>query len=381
MEQLKDRITKIKSQDRYRVLKQRHGPQASTINVDGQHYLNFCSNDYLGLANHPKVKEAFVNAVNEYGVGSGASHLINGHTAAHQALEDKLAELTGREKALLFSTGYMANLGVVNTLVGKTDAVFEDRLNHASLLDAGLSSGARFRRYKHADIDDLKKQLDKSVEKQKLIMTDGVFSMDGDIAPIRQLSELASQYDAWLMVDDAHGIGVLGEDGAGVLQMLGLGQSDVPVLMATLGKALGTAGAFIAGSEELIDTLIQQSRTYIYTTAMPPALAAATLASIETIQQEGWRRQQVLQRVAEFKRAMATTNLQLMPSDTPIQPVLLGSELSAMQASEKLLSKGLMVSAIRPPTVEKGMSRLRVTITAEHTAADIDKLVEGLSKI
>ncbi len=346
--------------------------------IDDKKLVNFCSNDYLGLSKNEKVVAAFKKAADDYGVGSGSAHLICGHSKAHHLLEEELAEFTGRERALLFSTGYMANLGTINALVGRGDFIFEDKLNHASLLDGGLSSGANFKRYQHADVMQLEKLLNKA-NHQKLIVTDGVFSMDGDVAPLRELSDLAKKNDALLMVDDAHGFGVLGKTGGGLTEELALTQNDVPILMGTLGKAFGTFGAFIAGSELLIETLIQSARTYIYTTALPSAIAEATRASLKIVIEETWRREKLLALISEFKKGAAELNLPLMPSDSPIQPLLIGDSFRAMQISQQLLEAGFLVSAIRPPTVPKNKARLRITFSALHEFEDVARLLETLS--
>jgi 8-amino-7-oxononanoate synthase len=349
--------------------------------IGGSELLAFCSNDYLGLADHPRVVEAFVAAAREWGVGSGASHLVSGHCREHQLLEQELAAFTRRPRALLFSTGYMANLAVVTTLAGKGDRVIEDRLNHASLLDAGLASGARFQRFRHADVGALRSRLSRAGTGRTLVVTDGVFSMDGDVAPLRELADACRASNAWLFVDDAHGLGVLGDSGRGSLEAAALGIADVPILMGTLGKALGTFGAFVAGSEELIETLLQRARTYVYTTALPPAVAAATRAALRVLQQEPWRRERVLGHVARFRREAVTLGLPLMASGTPIQPVILGSEVAAMAASDTLRRQGLWVPAIRPPTVPAGSSRLRVTFSAAHSENDVDRLLDGLAAL
>jgi 8-amino-7-oxononanoate synthase len=346
--------------------------------IDDRNVVNFCSNDYLGLSKNAKVVAAFKNAANDYGVGSGSAHLICGHSKAHHLLEEELAEFTGRERALLFSTGYMANLGAINALVGRGDFVFEDKLNHASLLDGGLSSGANFKRYPHADLSQLEKLLN-NVSGQKLIVTDGVFSMDGDVAPLRDLSDLAKQHDALLMVDDAHGFGVLGKTGGGLVKELNLTQNDVPILMGTLGKAFGTFGAFIVGSELLIETLIQSARTYIYTTALPPAIAEATRTSLKIVIEETWRREKLQALISYFKKSAAELDLPLMPSDSPIQPLLLGDSFRATQMSQQLLEAGFLVSAIRPPTVPKNKARLRITFSALHEEKDVLRLLETLA--
>jgi 8-amino-7-oxononanoate synthase len=349
--------------------------------VDGKPMLTFCSNDYLGLANHPEVIRSFQQAANQYGVGSGAAHLVNGHSRPHQQLEEALAEFTGRERALLFSTGYMANLGVANALLdGRNDRVYEDRLNHASLVDAGLLSGAKLIRYPHNDTTQLGKRLlaEDDTDATRLILTDGVFSMDGDVAPVQKLAVMAREHDAWLMVDDAHGIGVLGKTGGGLLEAEGLGQEQIPILMGTLGKALGTAGAFVAGSNDLIEYLIQTARTWIYTTAQPPAIAAATLISLKLAQTEHWRREHLLALIKQFRQGAEQLGLSLMPSATPIQPILIGSSEQALALSQKLEAQGILVTAIRPPTVPANTARLRVTLSAAHSADDVARLLNAL---
>lgn len=348
--------------------------------IEDKNLLNFCSNDYLGLSQNETVIAAFKNAADIYGVGSGSAHLICGHTKAHHTLEEELAEFTGRERALLFSTGYMANVGTINALAIRDDSVFEDKLNHASLLDGGLSSGANFKRYPHADLVQLEKLLQKT-DGRKLIVTDGVFSMDGDVAPLCELAVLARKNHAQLMVDDAHGFGVLGKTGGGLVEELNLTATDVPILMGTLGKAFGTFGAFIAGSENLIETLIQSARTYIYTTALPPAVAEATRASLKIVMTQTWRREKLRALISEFKTGAAQLNLPLMPSDSPIQPLLIGDSFRATHMSEQLLNAGFLVSAIRPPTVPKGKARLRITFSALHEFEDVARLLETLHKL
>ncbi len=365
----------------YRQRRLLQSPQTPTLVVDGKTCLAFCSNDYLGLANHPEVIAAQQQAAARWGAGSGASHLVTGHSQEHHALEEELAAFTGRERALLFSTGYMANLGVISTLVGQGDAVFEDRLNHASLLDGGLLSGARFQRFLHNDLDNLRARLQKTGAGRKLVVVDGVFSMDGDCAPLRGLATLAAEENAWLMVDDAHGFGVLGATGAGTVEHFGLDQARVPILMGTLSKALGSFGAFVAGSDTLIETLINFARPYIYTTAMPPAVAAATRASLRLVQREPWRRAHLQSLITHFRTRAAALGLVLMDSSSPIQPLLLGDEARALAVSEQLAARGLLVIAIRPPTVPAGSSRLRITLSAAHSLADVDRLLDALADI
>ncbi|MGC8854744.1 MAG: 8-amino-7-oxononanoate synthase [Halothiobacillaceae bacterium] len=382
-DRLRQRLAERRAADLYRRPRIAEGPATPYRMVDGRRVLSFCSNDYLGLANHPRVITAFKRGADEYGVGSGAAHLVNGHTRAHQALEEELATFAGRERALLFSTGYMANLGAIGALVGRGDAVFEDRLNHASLLDGGLLSGARFRRYAHADVHALASLLAEAGAGagERLIVTDGVFSMDGDLAPLPALATLADQHDAWLMVDDAHGLGVLGTTGRGTLEHYGLDATDVPVLMGTLGKALGTTGAFVAGSADLIEWLIQAARPYIYTTALPAALAEATRASLCLIDEEPWRREHLHSLIQRFKRGAQQLGLRLMPSDTPIQPILVGDAGEALGLSQQLLDTGIQVTAIRPPTVPQGTARLRITLSALHRPEDIDQLLDTLAMV
>ncbi len=386
---LSQQLQDIAASGLYRSRRVIDSPQGIQLKLDGRSILNFCSNDYLGLANHPEVISAFKSGVDQYGVGSGSAHLICGHSSAHHALEEELADFTGRERAILFSTGYMANMGVISALLDKRDAVFEDRLNHASLLDGGLMSGARFKRYYHADIKHLDRHLNNATG-NKLIVTDGVFSMDGDFAPLADLSKLAKAQDAWLMVDDAHGFGVLGAKGGGLAEYVGLCQADLPILMGTLGKGFGTFGAFIAGSEELIETLIQKARTYIFTTALPAAVAEATRASLKRVIEDNWRREQLKQLVLRFRTGAEQLGFELVnpvPANTDvkddmlsaIQPIIIGDSKRTVAISEHLLKAGFLVSAIRPPTVPKGSARLRVTFSALHQEQQVDQLLDALN--
>jgi 8-amino-7-oxononanoate synthase len=347
--------------------------------VDGRRLVNFCGNDYLGLARHPKLVAAMRDA-SELGAGSGASHLVTGHGIEHARLEAELAGFTGRERALLFSTGYMANLAVVATLAERGESVLLDRLSHASLIDAGLLSGARFRRYPHADADAAASVLEADA-RVSLLATDGVFSMDGDVAPLPELARSCAAHGAWLVVDDAHGLGVLGATGRGTLEHFGLGPAEVPVLVGTLGKAFGTFGAFVAGSSDLIDILLQRGRSYIYTTALPQAVAAATRVSVVLTQRETWRRERVLALTARFRAAALSSDVPLAASNTPIQPVVLGSAQAALAASHALENAGFWVTAIRPPTVPQGSARLRITLSAAHTESQVDALAESLGAI
>ncbi|MEN8204647.1 MAG: 8-amino-7-oxononanoate synthase [Pseudomonadota bacterium] len=354
------------------------GPQGVMVHIDGRDYLSFCSNDYLGLANHPDVVAAFHRGVDGFGCGSGAAHLITGHSRAHHALEEELADFVQRPRALLFSTGYSANLGIMSSLLGRGDRVFEDRLNHASLLDAARLSGARLIRYPHNEPAELDSRLASAPACETLLATDGVFSMDGDIAPLAQLSDIATRHDTWMLVDEAHGLGVLGPQGSGSAAQAGLGVSEVPILMGTLGKAFGTFGAFVAGNEDLTETLIQQARTYIYTTAPPPAVACAARAALKLVREDDWRREHLQCLVKRFRSGARQLGLSLCDSETPIQPLLAGAAEGALKLSQALREQGILISAIRPPTVAEGSSRLRITFSAAHSEAQVDRLLAAL---
>ncbi|MCE5989268.1 MULTISPECIES: 8-amino-7-oxononanoate synthase [unclassified Pseudomonas] len=373
------RLAERRAADLYRQRPLLESPQGPEVVVDGQRLLAFCSNDYLGLANHPEVVAAWQAGAERWGVGGGASHLVIGHSTPHHQVEEALAELTGRPRALLFSTGYMANLGAITALVGQGDTVLQDRLNHASLLDGGLLSGARFNRYLHNDPASLASRLDKAVG-NTLVVTDGVFSMDGDLADLPALAAVARARGAWLMVDDAHGLGTLGTRGGGIVEHFGLGVDDVPVLIGTLGKACGTAGAFVAGSEELIEALVQFARPYIYTTSQPPALACATLKSLELLRRETWRREHLAALIRQFREGAQQIGLVLMDSPTPIQPIVIGDSAQALRLSRMLRERGLLVTAIRPPTVPAGSARLRVTLSAAHSEAQVQLLLNALAE-
>ena len=355
-------------------------PQQAEVRVDGRDVVAFCSNDYLGLAADPRLNEAAREGVSRYGVGGGASHLILGHSEAHHALELALAEFVSLPRALLFSTGYMANLGVVTALVGRGDAIFADKLNHASLNDAAQLSRAEFKRYQHGDLAMLERALAAHPARRKLVVTDAVFSMDGDIAPVPELLELCERHDAWLLLDDAHGFGVLGVTGAGVLQHFGVASERI-IYMATLGKAAGVFGAFVAGAPALIEWLLQRARPYVYTTATPPMLAHTLLKSLEIIAAESERRELLARLIARLKQGCAGLPWRLMSSDTAIQPLVIGATDAAMRVAEALLQRGLLVPAIRPPTVPEGTARLRISLSAGHTLAQVDRLVQALQEI
>jgi 8-amino-7-oxononanoate synthase len=323
---------------------------------------------------------ALKQGADQYGVGSGASHLVTGHSAPHHALEEELADFVGAERALVFSTGYMANIGILTALMGRGALIVEDKLNHASLIDAARLARAETRRFAHRDTGRAQALL-KAATGPKLIATDAVFSMDGDLAPLPQLMALANQYNGWLLADDAHGLGVMGKHGKGSFSHFDLSLGDPVIYMGTLGKAFGTFGAFVAGSDTLIETLLQTARTYIYTTALPPAVAKATRESLRIVQSEDWRRERLTELVRQFREGAGQMGLELMPSDTAIQPVLLGSAEAALSATSKLRERGILVPAIRPPTVPAGTARLRITFSADHTEAHVERLLEALGDL
>ncbi|MBS1270315.1 MAG: 8-amino-7-oxononanoate synthase [Gammaproteobacteria bacterium] len=354
------------------------GPQSSRLGYEGRELLNFCSNDYLGLADHPRVVRAMQRGAARFGVGAGASHLVNGHRTAHAALEEALSEFVGAERALTFSTGYMANLALAQVFAGRGDLVLEDKLNHASLVDAGLLARADFRRYAHTDVRHARRILNERDSGRTLLMSDAVFSMDGDIVPLDALMEVADEHEALAVFDDAHGFGVLGPNGRGTLARFGTVPKGRTLMMGTLGKALGTFGAFVAGNAVLIDSLIQRARTYMYSTAMPPAIAEATRTALEIAGREDWRRDKLRALIGRFRSGAKDLGLQLIESETPIQPVIVGESGRALKTSRLLMESGILVVAIRPPTVPDGTARLRVALSAEHTEADVDRLLEAM---
>ena len=348
--------------------------------VDGRRCLAFCSNDYLGLARDPRLAEALAAHAMHAGTGSGAAHLVTGHGPEHQALEEELAEFTGFPRALLFSTGYMANLGLLCALAQRGDLVAEDRLNHASLLDASRLCGAKVSRYAHADAPAAGRRLH-GTARRRLVVTDGVFSMDGDAAPLAALADVARRHEAELLVDDAHGLGVVGPEGRGSVAAAGLRPQDVTALVGTLGKAFGTFGAFVAASEPVVETLVQRARSYIYTTAPPPPLAAATRRALAIARAEPWRRDRLAALVARFRHGAEALGLRLADSATPIQPVLAGTSRNALEAAAALFEAGFWVTPIRPPTVPAGTARLRITFSAAHQEADVDRLLGALAAV
>jgi 8-amino-7-oxononanoate synthase len=380
--QLADNLHQRKLAGRYRQQRIRDGEQGIEVVIDGKKLLSFCSNDYLGLANHPALKKAFIAAVEQDGVGSGAAHLLTGHSRHHAELELALAEFTGQQRVLLFSSGYQANLGLIDGLMNRGDVIIQDKLNHASLLDGGRLSAADQLRYRHADVAGLATRLQQSEHaNNRLIISDGVFSMDGDIAPLAELISLAKQHNAAVMIDDAHGYGVLGKTGRGTVQHWEISPEDMPIEMGTFGKAFGTSGAFIAADEVVIESLIQQARTYVYTTAQPAAIAAATLVSLQLVQDENWRRDKLQALIAQFRKGAQALGLDLMPSMTAIQPVIIGDEKQAVKIGQALETKGLLVGVIRPPTVAEGSARLRITLSANHDERHVKQLLDALEEI
>jgi len=379
-QRLADQLAELERRGLRRSRLIRQSPQGPRIVVDGREVLAFCSNDYLGLANHPRIVEAAIEAASRYGVGEGASHLLSGHSAVHERLEEKLAGFMKMPRALLFSTGYQANIGAVTALAGPEDAIFSDALNHASLIDGVRLSRARVVRYPHADLGFLSGALAESGARTKLIVTDGVFSMDGDIAPLPALLDLCERHDAWLLVDDAHGFGVVGPEGRGSPAHFGL-RSRRLVYVGTLGKAAGVAGAFVAGAAEVVETLLQRARTYIYTTAAPAMLAAAIETSLQIIREDEWRRARLRKLVAVLREELRGSESALASSDTPIQPVVLGGNSEAVRASAALRERGILVPAIRPPTVPEGTARLRISLSAAHSEDDVSRLAAALREV
>jgi 8-amino-7-oxononanoate synthase len=385
MFRLEQQLSQRRQQGLYRQRLTSDSPQGVHVSIGGRDYLSFCSNDYLGLAAHPDLSSALCEAAGRWGVGAGASHLLGGHSSVHQELERAMAEFLGCQQALLFSTGYMANQAVLTAFTGRDDVILQDRLNHASLLDAGQLSRARMRRYAHADLAALERLLAAPRRGQAIVASDGVFSMDGDIAPLGGLLQLCRLHDALCYVDDAHGFGVLGQHGRGSTEhaAIDLAQADTArhlLLMCTLGKALGTFGACVAGNAEYIDSLVQQGRSYIYTTALPPALAAASLAALQILRSEDWRRERLQQLVAVFRHGCRERGISLLPSSTPVQPVLIGDNQRALAIAEHLRQHGLLVFAIRQPTVAAGSERLRVSFSAAHELADVEQLLQLLDE-
>ena len=374
-------LSELAQADQLRTRRIIDGPQDAAMLVDGKRVMSYASNDYLGLANHPKVVEAAMRALKRYGLGAGSSHMISGHMRAHHELEEKLTDYICLPKALLFSSGYAANIGILTTLAGRGDTIFADKLNHACLTDGALLSRANFKRYPHCDLVRLEAMLaDAKQAGRKLIVTDAVFSMDGDIAPLPELLKLAEQYNALLVIDDAHGFGILGYRGKGSLEHFNL-KSERIVYMATLGKAAGGYGAFVAGNEDIVEWIMQSARSYIFTTATPPAIAAAMQASLDVMQADRERLKHLRMLIDFFADSLKLQYAKLPFSQTAIQPILIGDNATTMAFAENLRERHMLVPAIRPPTVPPGTARLRVSITANHTADDLFDLITALTDL
>lgn len=375
---LLDRIKRHQSNGLYRKRRLIIDRHEAIVHHDGRACINFCSNDYLGLSTHPRVIEAFKRGADRYGVGSGASQLISGHYQPHHELEQAIAEFLNRDAALVFSSGYLANLGVINAITNRKDAIFEDRLNHASLVDGARLTQAKLYRYPHNDIVHLEEDIKRATQANKLIVSDGVFSMSGDLARLPKLADIASKNRALLMIDDAHGLGILGKNGIGTLEHFGLGQSQVPILVNPLGKALGCMGAVVSGDRTLVESLIQFARTYIYNTALSPAITCAALESLKVIQFESWRREKLFYLIDFFKQQARQIGLNFLPSFTHIQSIIVNDNEKLLSISEALLKKGYFLSAIRPPTVPNGTARLRIMLNCLHTEEQIKELLNLL---
>jgi 8-amino-7-oxononanoate synthase len=379
---MRDFVAELADTERQGLRRQRRlldSPQGAHVRIDGRDYRSFCSSDYLGLAADPGIAAAAAESIRRFGLGAGASNLVSGHHRAHDDLERALAGFVGLPRALLFSSGYLANLAVVTVLAGRSSDVFADRLNRASLNDAMILSRARCKCYPHCDLALLESFLVRSNAADKLVITDAVFSMDGDIAPLTDIARLCEHYGAWLVVDDAHGFGVLGKSGGGALAHFGLESAHI-AYVGTLGKAAGVSGALVAGSEQLVEMLIQCARAYIYTTASPPPLAVALMKSVELMGAEDWRRQRLIDLSARISRRLELRRWRLLPSQTAIQPLIIGENYETVALSDALATAGILVPAIRPPTVPKGSARLRISLSAAHTEADVDLLIETLRR-
>ena len=380
LDHLRIALDKLDGQHLRRVRRNLEGPCSPHTVIDGQVFTAFCSNDYLGLAGSPRLAEALAEGARQWGTGAGASHLVSGHYAVQHTLEERLAAFIGRERALVFSSGFMANMGIIPALVGRNDAIFADRLNHASLVDGMLLSRANVHRFPHLDTATLEQQLATSTAMTKLIISDSVFSMDGDVAPLRELMALAERFDAWLFIDDAHGFGVLGPQGRGAPVEAGINGWRL-IQMGTLSKAAGVSGAFVAGNAIVIEWLMQKARTYLFTTGSPPALAQALLASIELIEAGDNLRAHLVALTQHLAKGLAQERWKLLPSRTPIQPLIVGDNAAALALGDALMKEGLWIPAIRPPTVPAGSARLRISLSAAHTLDDIDRLIEAINRL
>ncbi len=378
----KHELQKLENQGLLRKLRQVDSAQGPRIILKAKEVINLCSNDYLGLANHLLLKEAAKKALDTYGTGSAASRLISGTTQLHKELEKRIARFKKTEAALVFNSGYSANLGIITALVDREDIIFSDKLNHASIVDGCLLSGAEFKRYPHKDINALEKMLQESINhRRRLIITDTIFSMDGDIAPLLEIVELAKKYDCMLMLDEAHATGVFGEHGCGVFEHFKLENRDHIIHMGTLSKALGSFGAYVAGSKDLIEYIINKSRPFIYTTALPAYVIAASIAALDIIEKQPDLRKKLWDNVNFFKQGLEKININTMQSQSQIIPILIGDNDKAVKISNRLLEVGIFIQAIRPPTVPKGQARLRVTIMATHTKKDLEIALDKLNKL
>lgn len=380
---LQTTLEDLEKKDLRRRLRTVEGPQGPRIRIDGREYLNFCSNNYLGLADDPRLIEAAVESLKSEGFGSGASRLVCGNLSAHERLEEECARFKGTEDCLVFTSGYMANVGIISGLFERGDVIFSDRLNHASIIDGSQLSGAEFKRYPHADIHKLEEMLPEAAVagfKKKVIITDSVFSMDGDIAPLDKIVELARRYDSLVMIDEAHAFGVLGEHGKGAAELFGLAK-EIDIQMGTFSKAAGGFGAYCCGSKELIDVLVNKARSFVYTTAIPPSVAAASLRGLQIIEQEPERRRQLWDNTHFLLNGLKAAGFETLNTQTPIIPVVVKEARTAVEFSRRLLERGVFVSAIRPPTVPVHTARLRVTVMATHTRQDLQEALGQLQHI
>ena len=379
-----DKLKVLKDAGFYRCLSLIQSPQGPKVKINGTDAILLCSNNYLGLANHPKIKQAAIKAVEKYGFGSGASRLVSGNMELHSELEQRLARFKGTEAALVFNSGYHANIGIISALVGRGDVIFSDKLNHASIIDGGILRRANFIRYPHKGINALENLLHKhsslNTHHSTLIVTDGIFSMDGDIAPMKELLELADKYNCILMVDDAHATGVLGKNGRGTLEHFGIENPNI-IQMGTLGKAMGCFGAYVAGSKKLVDYLINNARSFIYTTSLPPSVCAAGIAALDIMENEPQLRRDLWDRVVYFRTELKKAGFDTLNSETQIIPILIGEAEKAVRISRDLLGKGIFLQAIRPPTAPEGTSRLRVTLMANHSWDDLKYAIETIKDV
>jgi len=381
MDFIEQELSRLQDTGLYRQLSFIDSPQEPRVKINGKETILLCSNNYLGLANHPKVKEAAISAIEKYGFGSGASRLVSGNMEPHRGLEERLAKFKGSEAALVFNSGYHANIGIISALIGRGDVVFSDKLNHASIVDACILSRAEIKRYPHKDMNVLegllKKHISHLTPHTSLIITDGIFSMDGDIAPLKELSELSERYGCMLMIDDAHATGVLGANGKGTPEHFGIDNPNI-IQMGTLGKGLGCFGAYAAGSKKLIDYLINKARSFIYTTSLPPSVCAASIVAIDIVENEPQIRQDLWNRVKFFREGIKKAGIDIMNSETQIIPIFIGKADKAVRISKDLLDKGIFVQAIRPPTVPEGTSRLRITLMANHSLDDLKYAIDTI---